>query len=643
MLHKILFLTAFVGTSIFGFSQPLFTYGKKQVTKAEFLKAYNKNPSLEETNRKKALEDYLQLYINYKLKVQSAYDDKLHEQESFKYESANFKKQIAENIINNEANINELVKEAFERSQKDIEVAQVFVELKPGVDNIEATKQIQKAYSLLKEGKDFGEIAATYSNDESTKQTKGYLGFITAFTLPYEFENEIYRLKKGEFSAPYKSSFGYHIFKVLGERPAAGKRTVAQVLITVPKDATNEAKQKFAANADTVYNRAVRGVAFEQLVVEFSTDRASMGNNGIMNEISVGQLDPYFEQQAYALTTVGSINKPFQTQFGWHILKLIEVTPVGKDFNDAVTAVLLKQQVERADRLTLAKKALVKKWMKLCNYKAGIFDEKEFLVYTDSAAKDAPVASFKKVMPTTVLFSFTKQKVTAADWAKFVKAIKQSGSSLSFKSTPDLLKEYEQIVCAEYYQEHLEDFNESLKEQSKEFDEANLLFGAMDKNVWAKAGEDTTGLKAYYTQHASKYTWAPGISALVFTVTNETTANEVIDSLKNNYANWRLWIANFSNNVISDSSRFENNQLPINQAIENKVGFISKPEKNNSDGSYTFMYVTEVHNNTAIRNFDDARGLVTNDYQQVLEQKWIAELKKKYPVKVNDVVWKTVK
>jgi peptidyl-prolyl cis-trans isomerase SurA len=643
MVRKILFIAAFVSTSILGFSQPLFSYGKKQVTKAEFLKAYNKNPSLEETDIKKALQEYLQLYINYKLKVQSAYDDKLNEQETFKYESINFKKQIAENIINNEANINELVKEAFDRSQKDIEVAQVFVELKPGVDNIEATNQIQKAYALLKEGKDFAEIATTYSNDESTKQAKGNLGFITAFTLPYEFENEIYKLKKGEFSAPYKSSFGYHIFKILNERPAAGKRKVAQVLITVPKDATDDAKQKFIATADTVYNRAMRGIAFEQLVAEFSTDRATMGNSGIMNEIAVGQLDPYFEQQAYALTTVGSIGKPFMTQFGWHILKLIETTPVGKDFNDPVTAALIKQQVERADRLTIAKKALVKKWMKLCNYKPGIFDEKEFLIFTDSAAKDASLTSFKKVTPATVLFSFTKQKVTGADWAKFVTAIKQSGSPLSLKSTPDLLKEYEQIVCAEYYQEHLEDFNESLKEQSKEFDEANLLFGAMDKNVWAKAGEDTTGLKNYYTKHASKYTWAAGISAIVFTTTNEATANQVIDSLKNNFVSWRQWMVNFSNNVITDSSRFENNQLPINQTIENKVGYISKPEKSNSDDSYTFIYVTAIHNDTAIRSFEDARGLVTNDYQQVLEQQWIIELKKKYPIKINDTVWKTVK
>jgi peptidyl-prolyl cis-trans isomerase SurA len=348
-----------------------------------------------------------------------------------------------------------------------------------------------------------------------------------------------------------------------------------------------------------VYNRCLRGIAFEKLVPEFSTDRTTLGNNGIMNEMAVGQLDPYFEDQAFSLTEIGSIGKPFLTQFGWHILKLVEVTPVGKDFNDPVTAALVKQQVERADRLSFAKKGLTKKWMKTCNYKAGIFDEKEFILFTDSAAKDASLKNFKKVTPTTVLFSFTKQKITGADWAKFVKAIKQSGSPLALKSPTDLLKEYEQIVCAEYYREHLEDFNESLKEQSKEFDDANLLFGAMDKNVWAKAGEDSSGLQKYYTNHTSKYTWAPGISALVFTTTNETTANEVIDSLKNNFNHWRLWIANFSNNVIHDSSRFENNQLPINQPVENKVGFLSKPEKNNNDGSYTFLYVTAIHNNTS--------------------------------------------
>lgn len=624
-------------------AQTLFTFGNKQVSKAEFLKAYNKNPSPNETDRKQALREYLNLYINYKLKVQAAFDEKLHQQANFIFESNNFKKQIAENIINNEANINELVQEAFERSQKDIQVAQVFIEIKTGVNEVEANKQIQKAYEALKQGANFSDVATNFSNDDDTKKTKGDLGFITVFTLPYEFENEIYKLKNGEYSAPYKSSIGYHIFKNVQERPAAGKRKLAQILITVPKDASEETIKKFAITADTVYQKAKRGVAFENLVQEYSTDRTSLGNNGVLAELSVGQYDPNFEEHAFALNKIEEIGKPFLTQHGWHILKLVEVTLISKNFNDPVTNALIRQQIERADRLTVAKKGLTRKWLNICNFKPGVFDEKEFLIFTDSAIKGGGLNTFIKVTPATVLFSFTKQKITAGDWSKFVKAIKQSGSPLASKATIPLLREYEQIVCGEYYRDHLEDFNISLKEQSKEFDEANLLFSAMDKYVWGKANTDSAGLINHYNINKAKYNWAPGISALVITTTSQETANEVIDSLQKNAANWRLWVGNYGNAVIADSNRFENNQLPIVQKVENKVGFISKPEKNESDGSYTFIYISALHNIAETRNFDDARGMVTNDYQQVLEKRWLDILKKKYPVKINEVVWSSVK
>lgn len=644
MNKKLLIVATSILFQQFVSAQTLFTYGKKKVEKAEFLKAYNKNPNPNDSSdRKKALQEYLDLYINYKLKVQSAYDAKLEEQPTFKYESNNFKKQIAENYINNEANINELIKEAFNRSQKDIKVAQVFIEFKPGQEMIEATSQINKAYAALKQGKDFGEVAAEFSNDESTKQTKGNLGYITAFTLPYEFENEIYKLKQGEFSTPYKSAIGWHIFKNVSERAALGKRRVAQVLITFPKDGADDVKKAAAIKADTVYNMAKRGISFDKLVAEFSNDKASAGRNGEMSEISVGQYSPDFEDHAYALQHVGDYSKPFLTQHGWHILKLLEISPVGKNFDDPVTSANVRQQVERADRLNIAKKTLVSKWMSKCGYKAGLFDEKEFLQFTDSAIKAGSLNSFKKVTPATVLFSFTKQKITAGDWAKFILATKQSGSNLSNKPTLTILKEYEKIVCGEYYREHLEDFNPDLKAQSKEFDEANLLFSAMDKNVWAKANEDTTGLRNYYNQQKQKYTWQPGISAIVVTANDEEKAKEVADSLKANSSNWRFHVSNYGNAVLADSSRFENNQLPITQKIDNKVGFISKPEKNNNDGSFTFIYITAVHNKVETRNFDDARGLVTNDYQQVLEQKWLSDLKKQYPVIINKEVWKTVK
>jgi peptidyl-prolyl cis-trans isomerase SurA len=624
------------------YSQTLFTYGSKKVSKEEFLKAYNKNPN-PNGNRKDGLNEYLNLYVNYKLKVQAAYDEKLNEQPTFKYESENFKKQVADNIINDEANVKELVQEAFNRSQKDIHVAQVFIEVKAGTDTALAYKQIQAAYKQLKAGKEFSETVVSFSNDESTIQTKGDLGHITVFTLPYEFENEIYKLKQGEFSAPYKSSLGYHIFKNVSERPAAGKRKVAQVLITVPKGASEEAKKGFAIAADSVYAKAKRGYSFEELVKDYSTDRASLYNKGELPEISVGQYNADFDEQVFALKQVDEISKPFLTNYGWHVLKLIGTTPISKDFNDPVASALLKQQVEMDNRLSIAKKNLVKKWMGICKFKPAVFDQNEFLVFTDSAITSRSLTSFKKVTPETLLFSFPKQKVTAGDWAKYIKAIKQSGSTQSSKPTMDLYKEYERVVTGEYYHDHLEDFNESLKLQSKEFDEANLLFGAMDKHVWSKAGEDSVGLKNHYTKNASKYKWAPGVSALIVSCNNKELADIVSAKLKKDPTDWRNIVSSYNTNVVADSSRYEQNQLPIKQKVESQIGFISTPEKNASDDGYTFIYVTAVHSQPEQRTFDDARGMVINDYQQALEEKWIAELKKKYPVKIDNAVWSTVK
>ena len=153
------------------------------------------------------------MYINFKLKIQAARDEKLNQDDTYKSEAENFKNQLAENYINEQANINGLISEAFKRSQKDILLAHVFVEVKPGSDTVEAYKKIKQAYDALRGGKDFGEVASSYSTDDGVKQTKGIIGYITVFTLPYEIENQVYILRPGAYSNIYRSNIGYHIFK----------------------------------------------------------------------------------------------------------------------------------------------------------------------------------------------------------------------------------------------------------------------------------------------------------------------------------------------------------------------------------------------------------------------------------------------
>lgn len=612
------------------FSQILFSYGKRQVSKQEFLNAFNKN--LPDTaDRNKVLNNYLNLYINYKLKVQAAYDEKLDETDSYRLERLNFKKQITEGFINEEANEKALLLEAIERGKKDIEIAQLFVEF--GKDSAAAYKSIQSAYLQLKSGKNFNDAVQQFSTDESSKKKNGYIGYITVFTLPYEIENEIYKLKPGGISTPFKSKYGYHIFKELGERPSMGKRKIEQILLSFPPNATEADKKRIASIANELYQEILSGKAFDLLAKQFSNDNSSASNGGILADISIGEYSSDFEEPVFSLQKAGDVSKPFATGYGYHIIKLVEIIPVVKSSEDMA----LKQSVENSDRLLVAKRNLIKKWLVLTGYRKASFDEKELWRYTDSCISNRSISSFKKINDSTVLLSFSKQKFTVKDFIEYAK--KQAVA----KAHTVLLKEFTDQMCNDYYRLHLEEYNSRMKDQLNQFDEANLLFTAMDKHVWNKAGLDSVGLKDYYIHHQSKYTWAPGVAAILVSAINIDLANDAANKIKQTPGEWRSIASSYGSSLSADSGRYENSQLRFKQPLENKPGFVSVPEKSATDDSYSFAYVTAVFTDAAQRSFEEAKGIVINDYQQLLEDKWLADLKKKYPVKVNESVWKTVK
>ncbi len=637
------FFAVIIAASLFNTAartQTLFTYGTNTVSKDEFLKAFNKNPDTTGDNKSQKMKEYLDMYINFKLKIQAARDEKLNQGETYKSEAENFRNQLAENYINEQANINGLIQEAFKRSQKDILLAHVFAEVKPGTDTTEAYKQIKQAYDALQSGKDFGEVAATYSTDEGVKQAKGVIGYITVFTLPYEIENKVYALQPGGYSNIYRSNIGYHIFKNVSERPAVGKRKIQQILLPTPQGFTEDERKAAARLADSIYQQLLNGASFEKMLQQYSTPSVNNEGQNIL-EVGVGQYDNDFESQIFSLQKPGDVSKPFVTAYGYNIIKLVEAKPAITDENDVINRAHIQEMIERDARLAAAKDALRQKWMKETKFTQIPYNAQNLWSYTDSSLKKGKaVIAYKNITPQTTLFSFAKQKVNVADWIQFAMQTKQANPSSGNKDYDAIMKEFIKTENDNYYRSHIEDFYPPVAAQVREFNEANLLFAVMDKHVWSKAAQDSAGLKNYYLQHKQQYTWQPGVSALVVSSASKEAIDSIAMELKNNSADWRSIISKYNNTVTADSSRFENGQLPLKQEVPMQKDFISKPEQNDAGDAYTLVYVFDVYPQEAPRSFDDARGLVINDYQQVLEQKWIAELKKKYPVKVNDVVAK---
>ena len=622
------------------FAQNVFTYGKNAVPKDEFVRAFNKNPNVT-TDRKAALKEYLDMYINFKLKVQAAYDEGIEKDPTQQYEMDNFRRQIADNIINEQANVKELVKQAFERSQKEILLSQIFIPTVPGEDSMQQYQKIQEAYKALKEGKDFQTACQEYSTDEDTRKSNGDLGYVTAFTLPYEFENVIYGLKPNEFSAPYKSKIGYHIFKNVAERKSLGSRRVAQILIVMPPSSSEEEKALAKKKADSVYQLIKDGQNFGKIATAVSNDLSSNNNNGELPEFTTGTYSPDFEQAAFGLKNTGDVSKPFQTAHGFHIIKLLEAKSAASDITDAATFATVQEKVIKDNRMEQAKKALIGKILTQIKYKPATFKSKDLFAYTDSVLEEKK-ATVNGVNGKTVIFSFAKKNVTGEDWTTYVKSIKNGSETFS----PDynqLLKQYTNVAAEEYYRDHLGDYNADYAKQVQEFKEANLLFAIMEKKVWGTANMDSTGLKAYYNTHKEKYIWPASADALIITANNQQLSESLLNKLKLDINNWRDITGKYESDVIADSGRYELSQLPVVDRTNFTKGLFTAPTKNANDGSYSFNYIVNIYKEPSQRSFEDSRGMVISDYQQVLEEKWITELRKKYPVAVNEAVFQTIK
>ncbi|MES2773607.1 MAG: peptidylprolyl isomerase [Bacteroidota bacterium] len=626
-------------------AQPLFSFGKNKVTKEEFLRQFNRNLSPTE-DKTKAMKDYLPLFINYKLKVQDAYDKRLDTQFNQVNELGDFRRQIEDNYFSEEANITSLVNEAFQRSQKDLRLMDIIIGFDPKNPQRQhdAEEAAEKAMHKLEANVDFEKVFDEFCNDKEFRDnTHGDLGWVTAFSLPYKVENAVYDLKVGQFTEPIRTSRAYHIFKKVAERKAIGKIKVAQILFAYQPGSTDGEKKALLDKANTVYNQLIKGEDFGALAQTHSMDKTSYQNGGLLPEFGVGSYDASFENAAYALKNKGDISKPFTTAFGVHILKLVEYIPVSSDQNDATVTSNLKQKVVSDNRMEEAKTTLIKSLLTKIGYKTSkTLNKKSLWAYTDSAFVNKPTTAIKDVTAKTELFRFTKQTINADNWVMFIKAVRGSVSDLSTKGYEELLEKYTNVTAAEYYKKHMEEFNPDFKNQLQEFKDANLNFEVTEKMVWNKAAEDNAGLVKHYAANKAKYKWGPSVNAIIVTGTDQATITAARQQMEANISDWRKIASQFENKLLADSNRFEQSQLPVEGKLDLKAKMFTPIITNGQDSSQTFCYIVNTINDPGQRSFEEARGFVINDYQQVLETKWLDALKKKYPIVTNEAVWQAL-
>lgn len=635
-MKKCLLFFGIVFSATYGNAQSLITYGKNSISKEEFIRAYNKNKT-QVDNKEKAIKEYVGLYTNFKLKVKAAEDLKLDTSSQLKDELDNFRHQIEDGYLNDAQTYKFLTEQAIERSQTDLHVIHYSVAIDPSAvgDTSEKYEAITSVYNQLIAGK------TDYKSLISGVFVKyADMGFITAFTLPYQYENIVYGLKVGETSKLYRSKSAWHIFKLIDKRKSTGKFKVAQILFTYPPESDAENIIKTKRLADSVYNLAKVESNFGVLAREFSDDKLTYMNGGEIPEFGTGKFDAIFESEVMKLKNEGEISKPFSTSFGVHIIKLISHTETPSSKTDDALLFDVKQKLVADNRISIAKDKFAKDIALKIGFKqAANLSKQELFAYADTVIHSADEEIINKLdFSKKVIFTFTKGNIKADKWLTYYSQFKSNPESYKGESDDQIWEQYKNIAALEFYRSHLEEYNKEFAMQMQEFKEGNMLFEIMEKKVWSKASEDSVGMLKYYNENQEKYKWAKSADVLIMNCASVSLAEIILDSVQSG-ADWKSLVETYQEQIQGDSTRFELSQIT---GSENPTeGSYSEVIKN-PDGTATFIKYFKIYPDGQQRTFEQSKGMVINDYQNVIEKKWIDELKMKYPVKVNEVLLQTI-
>jgi len=629
-MNRIVFsFTVFFALAVNALAQAdetLITIGNTKVSKGEFERIYQKNNNnlYDETDRKTP-EEYLELFIDFKLKVIEAENLKMDTSSAFVNELAGYREELAAPYLTDVKYSQQMVYDLYERTTKEVSASHILLMVQKGSTPDQEDEVLQKIKAIREEiiaGKDFNDAAVEYSEDPSAKTNQGHLGYFTAFQMVVPFENAAFSTPAGEISQPVRSSFGYHLLKVHDIRENQGEILVAHIMKMFPQDATPEIKSNLKAQIDSIYTELINGADFAELANAKSDDKRSAAQGGEMPWFTAGRMIAEFANPAFALKNVGDFTEPVETAFGYHIIKKLNTRPVAT-FEES-KAMLENRIKTDPERSITSKQVFIEKLKAEYNYVEN--DEGKAKLRNKNTSDSLEVKNFE-------LFKIDNKSYTTGQFQEFI-------TKTNVEPVPYLahFNEWVEYEITTFENSKLEEKYPDFRYLFQEYHDGILLFNISEEKIWNFAAQDSTGLEEFYNKNSKKYLWEERFKGQIVTCRDEAT-RELAD---------QYFAAEMPVEEITDLLNETENAITINEGAWEKganpvVDYYvwNGPEPDNFDDELTFIRGEKIPPST--KSLNEARGLYVSDYQKFLEENWIKDLRKKYKTKVNRKLLKTVK
>ncbi len=652
-MKKIVALSLIIFITVAGFSQSeksLLKIGNKNISSEEFLRLYKKNNSNNLNDQ--TIDEYLDLFIKFKLKVTEAENLKMDTAKAFRDEFNGYKDQLAKPYLSEKLKYEQLIEEAYKRNQNELKLDIIFVKVSMNAapeDTLKAYNKALKIKQRLLNGEDFETLALQTSDDRGVEKNKGHLSFLKPARIPYNIQNYAFSENATQFSDPIKTDYGYYIIRLVETRPDQGFVKVAHIMQAVNDQMSEDEKNAKKNKIDSIYDRLLKGEKFEDLA-QISDDKATVKKGGELPQFSTGKMVPEFEAAAFNIQNPGEYTTPIKTTFGWHIIKLIEkLPPLSPDEQ--------KEEIRKVVETDNDRKLIVKEFViqNLKNkFKFKIENKpSNVLQIIDSSIYKAKWKLPENFNSTVTLFSISDQKYSENEFAKFLTENQKGLKGKSFNEIVDAgLNDFIYKSLTDKEKKELEKINPDYRYLMQEYHDGMLLFELMKKEVWDKATDDTVGLKKYYEDNKNIYNNQTEFDISVFEYKDENALKSAEDLLLNKrdlYPDTLLVTKICENN--KDAFRLiENGAYTKGQNIYADIIF--KMDENTELAANQKIIIRKTEkilifiNNKRIsksKEFDEIKGVVIADYQNYLEEKWMEKLKSKYPIKINKKELKKLK
>jgi peptidyl-prolyl cis-trans isomerase SurA len=603
----------------------VFNVNKQPVFADEFIYLYKKNHTKPEDFKEAKINEYLQLLVNFKLKIEEAKSRGMDTTKAFVKEFSGYKDELKKPYQVGGDELDRLTKQAYERLKEEVKASHILVNVAVDASPEDTTKAFQKISAIRQRvinGEDFQKLASELSEDPSAKSNAGDLGYFTTMQMVFPFETAAYNLKPFEVSNPVRSRFGYHLIKLYDRQPARGEVEISHILL---RSENNDSKIK--SKIFEIYDQLKAGKNWDELCLEFSEDANTKNVGGRLRPFGIGALAsvPEFEQMAFSMQKEGEISDPFQSNIGWHIIRLEKKIPL-PPYKDVEAS--LKKKVARDERMQISKQALMVKKRKDFAFIENTETKNLLLPLADSSiikgkwvfSGDAPALSLP-------IFSLQGKVTTLGDFVKYVKN-HQTISSLSPKAR--LTELYESFVEEKINQledEKIYNENPDYRNLLVEYKEGIILFEIMEKEVWNKASKDSVGQRNYYNLHREKYKAGDRLEAQVFAALEKKQLDELQKKISAGDTIRKSDLKKFKS--VMSVKAYEKGE----SKVIDRISWVTGLQETQIDNVFYLVDVKRLVP-PGYKTFEEARASVISEYQDFLEKTWLETLKKKYKVEL---------